>query len=120
MYEVGDIVYVTEYLDDNGIEGNNHLFVVIDKDNRVVTAEYFGFLVSSHTEKNNDVSNYKYNEPLSKSNVNGLDVDSHVKCDQRYRIEPSDISYRIGHVDVDDYIRFMDSYDRYLEETGAK
>jgi hypothetical protein len=114
MYEVGDIVYVREYSNDKGKEGKNHLFVVIDKDNRVVTAEYFGFLVSSHTEKNKDVSNYEFNEPLPMNKKNGLDKDSHVKCDEYYRLDPSDISFCIGHVEVDDYIRFMDSYNKFL------
>ena len=77
-YEVGDIVFVSKYDYDNGNQGKNHLFVIINAEkNEMVSAEYFGMIVSSHREKGNDVSPFKYNETLPsnifiKSNTNSL------------------------------------------------
>ena len=36
QYNVGDIVFVKEYLYKNGKKGTNHLFVIIEKDNYAV------------------------------------------------------------------------------------
>lgn len=114
-YEVGDIVFVSQYDYDNGSQGKNHLFVIIDAEkNEVVSAEYFGMIVSSHREKGNDVSPFKYNEPLDKSATNGLNNDSIVKCDQVFSIPFKNIQFKIGQVDIDDYLRFMTAYNEFL------
>lgn len=116
-YEIGDIVFVSKYSYNNGSDGKNHLFVVIDVDkNEFVPVEYFGMLVSSHREKCKDNSNYIYNEPLDKNLQNGLKDDSIVKCDEIYSIPPKNVMFKIGSVDVDDYIRFMAAYNEMLKE----
>lgn len=114
-YEVGDIVFVSKYNYDNGNKGNNHLFVIINAEkNEVISVEYFGMIVSSHREKGNDVSNFAYNEPLDKNTTNGLRDDSIVKCDQIFSIPPKNIQFKIGQIDIDDYLRFMEAYNLFL------
>ena len=116
-YEIGDIVFVSKYNYSNGKPGQNHLFVVIDVDkNELVPVEYFGMLVSSHRDKSKENSPFRYNEPLDKSNTNGLNDDSIVKCDEVYSIPPRNIMFKIGAVDVDDYMRFMQAYNDVLTE----
>jgi len=116
-YEIGDIVFVSKYFYSNGKDGKNHLFVVIDVDkNEFVPVEYFGMLVSSHIEKSKKSSKYKYNELLYKNSDNGLNSDSIVKCDEVYLIPPKNIIFKIGAVDIDDYIRFMHAYNEELPE----
>ena len=114
-YEVGDIVFVSKYTYEDGKKGNNHLFVIINSEtSEMVEVEYFGMIVSSHREKGKDVSPFIFNEPLDKSNKNGLKDDSIVKCDQVYSIPPKNIQFKIGQVDIDDYLRFMDAYNEFL------
>lgn len=113
-YEIGDIVFVSKYDYDNGEKGQNHLFVIIDDDNQLVPIEYFGLIVSSHREKAKDVSEFKFNEPLNKTRENKLKKDSIVKCDQIYKIPEKNIQFKIGQVDIDDYIRFVDAYEEFL------
>lgn len=115
-YEIGSIVFVSKYTYDGGEKGQNHLFVIIDDDENLVPIEYFGMIVSSHIEKSKEKSKYKYNEPLRKNSKNNLKVDSIVKCDNVYKIPSKNIQFRIGQVDIDDYIRFMDAYKEALEE----
>ena len=55
-YNIGDIVFVREYKYSDGKVGNNHLFVIIDKDNTAVPIENFGMLISSNLNK------LKYNQ----------------------------------------------------------
>ena len=50
-YDIGDIVFVKEYSYSDGKNGNNHFFVIIDKDNTAVPIENFGMLISSNLEK---------------------------------------------------------------------
>lgn len=69
-YNIGDIVFVGEYSYSNESLGENHLFVIIDDDNKVVPLDYFGLIVSSHIEKSKKKNKYIYNEPLLKSDVN--------------------------------------------------
>ena len=114
-YEIGDIVFVSKYSYSNGQSGENHLFVVINVEkNELVPVEYFGMLVSSHRDKCKDNSNYQYNEPLDKNITNGLNDDSIVKCDEVYSIPPRNIIFKIGAVDIDDYLRFMQAYKKVL------
>ena len=115
-YDVGDIVFVSKYNYQNKTNGQNHLFVIISDDNLLVTAEYFGMIVSSHIEKSKDVSRFKYNETLDKNIKNGLNVNSIVKCDEIFNIPNKNIQFKIGTVDIDDYIRFIESYNKYLSE----
>lgn len=121
VYEIGDIVFASRYLYSNDQEGENHLFVLIDvEENKVVPIEYFGMLVSSNMNKCRGTSKYKYNEPLIKKEKNGLKKDSIVKCDQIYSVTPDNIRFKIGSVDVDDYIRFVNAYHKMLRNINAK
>lgn len=117
-YEVGDIVYVSQYQYQDGTTGTGHLFVIIDtsEDIKLMSAESFGFLVSSNRNKSKENSKFKYNEPLNKNAKNGLKDDSIVKCDVLYDLPPKNILFKIGTIDVDDYMRFMNSYEEYLNE----
>ena len=38
-YDIGDIVFVSEYDYDNGEKGSNHLFVIIDEEKLVKTID---------------------------------------------------------------------------------
>lgn len=114
-YEIGDIVFVSEYEYNNDRIGKNHLFVIIDADDeQLIPIEYFGLIVSSHREKANNKSKFKFNELLNKNKINNLNVDSIVKCDQLYRIPKKNIKFKIGSVDIDDFVRFINTYENYL------
>lgn len=115
-YEVGDIVFVSKYSYDGGQNGQNHLFVIIDiDDEQLVPIEYFGLIVSSHIEKSKENNPFfKFNEKLNKNDKNNLNKDSIVKCDQIYRIPQKNIQFKIGQVDIDDYMRFMEAYNEFL------
>lgn len=106
----------SEHSYDSGNNGKNHLYVIIDAEkNEVIEAEYFGMIVSSHREKGKDVSKFKFNEPLSKNDKNGLKEDSIVKCDQIFSIPYKYIQFKIGRVDITDYLKFMEIYLNSLE-----
>lgn len=119
-YDIGDIVFVNEYSYEDNITGSNHLFVVINDDNEVVPLDYFGLIVSSHIEKSKEVSQFKYNEPLKANTANGLKTNIIVKCDQLYSFPKANIQFRIGHVDVDDFLRFVNTYNEFLESIEEK
>ena len=118
-YDIGDIVFVNQYSYNNKQEGKNHLFVIIDDEDNGVAIEYFGLIVSSHREKSKENSNFKYNEPLDKTIKNSLKKDSIVKCDQIYNIPAENIQFKIGSVDVEDFLRFLNAYQTSLEEYEA-
>jgi len=115
-YEIGDIVFVSKYNYDDGNAGKNHLFVIISDDNKLVPIEYFGMLISSHIEK----LKYKTNVKLNKTKKNGLRVDSIVKCDCIYEIPVKNIQFKIGQVDIDDYIKFMEVYNKILDDLSLE
>ena len=81
-YKIGDIVFVKEYIYSDGQKGNNHFFVIIDKDNTAVPIENFGMLISSNLEK----LKFKTNKLLEKDALNNLHKDSIVKTDVLYKI----------------------------------
>lgn len=117
-YEIGDIVFVSKYNYDGGEEGQNHLFVIVDADeNQLVPIEYFGLIVSSHIEKaKENNAKFKFNEKLNKNKTNNLRTDSIVKCDKIYNIPAKNIQFKIGQVDIDDYYRFMEAYEEFLQK----
>ena len=94
-YNIGDIVYVKNFLYPDGSAGKNHLFVIVDQDNIAVPIEYFGMLISSKTDK----LKYKPNKLLKKNNTNNLSKDSIVKTDYVYKILNEHILYKVGKVD---------------------
>ena len=108
-YVIGNIVFVSEYTYEDGTKGTGHLFVIID-DNTAVSADYFGFIVTSQQKQ----LKYKYNRELKKDINNKLKIDSVVKCNQLYTIPLKNIVSKIGTVDVDDFLRFMEAYNDFL------
>ena len=113
-YEIGDIVWVAEFEGENKQIVNHHYFVVVDDDGKLIPADYFGFVVSSNTKKSKENSKFKYNEPIKKDSTNKLDYDSIVKCDQLFTIPKKTISYKLGTVNVEDMIRFLNAYNDFL------
>lgn len=102
LYEIGDIVFVKNYIYDDGKKGNNHLFVIVDKNNMAVPIENFGMLISSQLNK----LRYNTNKLLEKDRKNGLHRDSIVKTDVIYIIASEQILFKIGKVDkskIDEY-----------------
>lgn len=92
---IGDIVFVSKYLYKDGQTGENHFFVIIDKNNMAVPIENFGMLISSKTYK----IRYSANKLLKKDDKNGLHKDSIVKTDIIYKILDEQILFKIGTVD---------------------
>lgn len=110
--EVGDIVFVNRYTYKNGQVGNNHLFVIISEE-EAVEINYFGFLLSSNTDK----ETYPYNEKINKNEENNLNKDSIVKCDDLIKLYGEEIKFKIGTVTKGELERFLDTYEKFLETT---
>lgn len=111
QFNIGDIVFVSDYEYKSGTNGQNHSFVIID-DGQAIDINYFGFLLSSKTAK----ATYPYNERLNKNNTNNLDKDSIVKCDDLIEISENNIKFKIGRVEQEDLDRFIDTYAKFLDE----
>ena len=117
-YEIGDIVWVAEFEDDNKKMVDHHYFVVVSDDGKLIPADYFGFVISSNLNKSKEKSKFKYNEPIKKNNSNNLTVDSIVKCDQLFQIPKKTISYKLGSVDVENMIRFLKAYEEFVNNSN--
>lgn len=110
QYNIGDIVFVLNYEYKSGAKGSNHFFVIIDEEQQAVDFNYFGFLLSSNISK----ATYPYNELIKKDNNNGLAKDSIVKCDDFIELDSKEISFKIGSVTEEELMKFLDTYERYL------
>lgn len=115
-YEIGDIIWVAEFEDANNEVVNHHYFVVVDDDGNLIPADYFGFVISSNIKKSKENSKFEYNEPIQKDETNKLKTDSIVKCDQLFTIPKKTISYKLGTVDVEDMLRFLETYKKFIEK----
>ena len=109
-YDIGDIVFVQNYMYKSGKCGQNHAFVIID-DGQAIDINYFGFLLSSNVTK----STYPYNEELNKDSRNHLKKNSIVKCDDLIEIVENEIKFKIGSVAESDLERFLNAYEKYLK-----
>lgn len=96
-YQIGDIVFVQNYMYSNGHRGKNHLFVIIDQNNLAVPIENFGMLISSQLNK----LKYNANIMIKKNLQNNLKKDSLVKTDIVYKISNKQILFKIGKVDLE-------------------
>lgn len=96
LYEIGDIVFVSQYKYADGTEGSNHLFVIIDQNNMAVPIENFGMLISSNLNK----LKFDSNKLIEKDDNNNLHKDSIVKTDEIYKILNEQIVFKIGKVDA--------------------
>lgn len=109
VYQIGDIVFVKEYIYSDGKNGNNHLFVIIDQNNTAVPIENFGMLISSKLDK----LRFKSNVLLEKDNTNNSHQDSIIKTAVIYKISNEQILFKIGRVDyekIEEYKKiFFDS-----------
>jgi len=110
-YEIGDIIYVKNYNQNEKI--NNHLFIIVDDDNYGVPIDYFCMIISSNLDK----IKYKSNKLLQKDNKNNLNKDSIVKTDTIYDIKYDEISFFVGKVDIE----LIKEYEKlYLENKDVK
>lgn len=105
-YKIGDIVFVKNYYYKNGKKGENHLFVIIDQNNIAVPIENFGMLISSNLDK----LKYTSNKLIKSKEKNGLRKDSLVKTDVVYKILNSQISFKIGSVDMNKVEEYKQSF----------
>ncbi len=105
-YQIGDIVFVKKYSYQNGKEGNNHLFVIIDQNNIAVPIENFGMLISSKIDK----VKYCANKLIEKNKSNGLNTDSIVKTDVVYKILNNQILFKIGTVEKENLEKYKASF----------
>lgn len=96
-YQVGDIVFVKEFLYKNGNTGINHLFVIIDKNNIIIPIDYLGMIISYKLGK----LKYDENILIKKDTNNNLDKDSIIKTDVLYKVRNSQILFKIGNVDIE-------------------
>lgn len=111
-YKVGDIVFVKRYKYEDGTEGRNHLFVIINQNNNIaVPIEYLGMIISSKIEK----LKYKENILLAKDDINNLEMDSIVKTDSLYRIDSKEIVMKIGKVDDDRIEEYKEAYLSFIK-----
>ena len=117
-YNAGDIVFVKKYNYNDGTNGSNHLFLIIE-DNYIVSMDYFCLLISSQLDK----LKYDTNLFLAKDNKNKLKKDSILKLYNIYRIENEDILFKVGEVaqekaqEIDEtcFVRYGDDDKAYTE-----
>lgn len=95
-YDIGDIIFVKNYKYKDNTSGNNHLFVIIDDDNRGISFNYFCMLISSKLDKEKYIDNIR----LSKDDINNLSKNSIVKTDEIYSINHKEVSFMIGRVNL--------------------
>lgn len=112
IYEIGDIVFVKEYIYSDGKNGKNHFFVIIDQNNTAVPIENFGMLISSNLEK----LKFKSNVLLEKDNENNLQKDSIVKTDVVYKILNEQILFKIGKVDNEKIEQYKKKFYNTLQD----
>ena len=105
-YKSGDIVFVKKYKYLDGTSGENHLFVIVDRNSLIVPIENFCMLLSSKIDK----LNYKYNVLLKKDDMNHLKKDSIVKTDCIYNIADDQILFKIGIVNKDKIKEYLELY----------
>ena len=111
QYNIGDIVFVANYIYKNGESGSNHLFVIIDEE-RAVDINYFGFLISSNINK----AIFPYNELIKKNKDNGLHKDSIIKCDDVIQLDNKEICFKIGSITEEQLIKILNTFEKYLKE----
>jgi len=118
-YKKGDIVFASRYNYPDGQVGNRHLFIVIavldDGKLEVLSDEYLSLIISSKREKGNDVSDYTYNQPLDKNDINNLRDDSIVKCDAIFVIDEKHITKKIGEVTDDEFNKYIELLERAIK-----
>ena len=115
IYEIGDIVFVKEYKYPDGKIGNNHFFVIIDKNNTAVPIENFGMIISSNLNK----FKFKSNKLLEKDETNNLHKDSLVKTDVVYKILNEQIVFKVGIVSYEKIEEYKKSFYESLKDGSS-
>ena len=110
-YDIGDIVFVTDYKYKNCTDGRNHIFIIINY-GQAIDINYFGFILSSNLKK----STYPYNSELNKNSINNLNKDSIVKCDALIEFSEREILFKIGEVTQEELEKFINTYEQYLNQ----
>lgn len=105
-YSIGDIVFVRKYKYQNGKEGKDHLFVIIEENNLLIPIEYLSMLISSNLKK----LKYSANVLLKKDKINNLNKDSIVKTDAMYRIREKDILFKVGKVELEQIMEYRNRF----------
>ena len=111
-FDIGDIVFVSNYQYKSGEKGTNHFLVIVDDGQAIDLDNYFGFLLTSNLKQRK----YPYNRDLKKNNKNHLDKDSVVKCDDFIEISENEIKFKVGEVEENDLKIFLDTYMKFLKE----
>lgn len=109
-YDIGDIVFVKKCNDNAKVD--NHLFVIVDDDNRGIPLNYFCMVMSSNVEK----VKYATNSLVLKDNKNHLKYDSIVKTDVIYNMKHDDISFTIGTISL----KLIEKYKKLYMEGKIK
>lgn len=110
-YSVGDIVFVRKYKYQNGKEGKDHLFVIVEENNLLIPIEYLSMLISSNLDK----LKYNSNILLEKNKINNLKKDSIVKTDVIYRIQEKEILFKVGEVNIKQLVEYKEKFKNYKE-----
>lgn len=110
-FDIGDIVFVSEYNYRSGEKGKNHSFVIVDE-RQAIDIDYFGFLLSSKIKK----ETYPYNKKIKKNGENNLYKTSIVKCDDLILIKETEIKFKIGRVSQKELKEFIDVYFKSLKQ----
>lgn len=105
-YNIGDIVFVSVYIYPDGQMGNNHLFVIIDRDNTAVPIEYIGMILSSQIDK----IKFKSNKLIKKNNKNNLNKDSIIKTDTVYKLSDKQILFKVGKIEKEKIEEYKKSF----------
>ncbi len=105
-YEIGDIVFVKEYVYPDGRIDKDPLFVIIDRNNTAIPIESFGMIISSNLDK----LKFKTNKLLEKDKINNLNKDSIVKTDVIYKISSEQIVFKIGIVSYEKIEEYKKSF----------
>lgn len=111
IYEIGDIVFVSNYKYKNGESGKNHIFVIISKE-EAIEIDYFGFLISSQIQKNI----FPYNIKINRNIKNNLYKNSIIKCDDLIKISEKEIIFKIGEVSENELANVINLYKEFLKE----
>lgn len=100
MCNVGDIVYIRNYLTEEGRHSSGHPFIVVDDQNGQIGGIAFDLVCSTMSSFDGKPEEYKqkklsYIENLHIRIEDGAIKDSYVKADQMYLFKKSETNYKV-------------------------
>lgn len=107
MCNVGDIVFIWDYITEDGIRSNGHPFIVVDDQNGQIGGLDFDLVCSTMSSFDGKSDDYKqkklsYIENLHFGIDDGNSRDGFIKADQMYMFKKSRANYRVlAKADVD-------------------